>query len=87
MTNRVVGAELFHVDRQADRRTDRHDEAKSLFAVLRIVLFGRQEPQGQSGRKGPHSHRRSFQSRTARSWPELTVQMVQPVTLAHTHRT
>ena len=27
-----MGAELFHVDRQTDGRTDRHDEADSRFA-------------------------------------------------------
>jgi len=27
-----VGAKLFHVDRQTDRRTERHDEANSSFS-------------------------------------------------------
>jgi len=42
MKIRSVGAELLYVDRQtegrtdrwADRRTDRHDEAKSRFSLL-----------------------------------------------------
>jgi hypothetical protein len=37
-----MGAELFHAggrtDGQTDRQTDRHDEAKSLFAILRKHL-------------------------------------------------
>jgi hypothetical protein len=31
MKIRPVGAELFHADRQTDRRADRHDEDKSRF--------------------------------------------------------
>ena len=39
MSIRPVGAELFHVDRQIVRQTDRHDEAKqSLFAIWRKRL-------------------------------------------------
>jgi len=34
MKIRPAGAELFHVDGQADRQIDRHDKAKSLFTIL-----------------------------------------------------
>jgi hypothetical protein len=32
MKVRPVGAELFHAEKQADRQTDRHDEADSHFS-------------------------------------------------------
>jgi len=39
MKIREVGAELFHADGRADRRTDGHDEANSrFFAILRTRL-------------------------------------------------
>ena len=38
MKSRRVRAELFHADGRAGGRTDRHDEAKSLFVILRTPL-------------------------------------------------
>ena len=40
MKIRPLGTQLFHTDgqRQIDRQTDKHDEAKSLLAILRTSL-------------------------------------------------